>query len=64
MGKSTFRPGQNVPYSGQVEIVGPRGAHTGVERTVTKGEVFPPTPAARMRYRYADFTNNASGRKR
>jgi len=39
----TFKPGETAPRSGQYEIVGPRGGHTGVERTVTKGEPLPPT---------------------
>ena len=40
--KKTYKPGEKVPDSGQFEIVGPRGGHTGIERTVTKGEPFPP----------------------
>jgi len=39
----TFKPGQSAPKSGQYGIVGPRGGKTGVERTVVKGEPFPPT---------------------
>lgn len=40
----TYKPGERVPASAQVEIVGPRGGRTGEERTVTRGEKFPPTP--------------------
>jgi hypothetical protein len=36
------KPGETADRSGQYEIVGPRGRPTGVERTVTKGERFPP----------------------
>lgn len=64
MGRSTYKPGQQVPSSGQVRSVGPRGGESGTERTVTKGEVFPPTPGRGMGYRYVDFTNNGSGRMR
>jgi hypothetical protein len=32
--------------AGQYPITGPRGGNTGDERTVTKGEPFPPTPKA------------------
>ena len=38
-----FKPGQPAPKSGQYEIIGPRGDKTGIERTVVKGEPFPPT---------------------
>lgn len=38
-----FKPRQSAPKSGQYGIVGPRGGKTGVERTVVKGEPFPPT---------------------
>jgi len=46
-------PGTKAPKSGQYEIVGPRGAPTGDERTVRKGEPLPPTPASGQRYRPA-----------
>jgi hypothetical protein len=41
-----LKPGRPAPFSGQYEIVGPRGGRTGVERTVTKGEPLPPPPTA------------------
>lgn len=44
-------PGTRAPRSGLYEIVGPRGGRTGEERTVTKGEPLPPTPASGQRYR-------------
>jgi len=44
MAKQTYKPGEKVKDSGQYPIIGPRGGDTGKERTVTKGEPFPPTP--------------------
>jgi hypothetical protein len=57
-------PGMRAPASGQYEIIGPRGGHTGVERTVVKGEPLPPTPNTGETYRIADRTKNNSGRSR
>jgi len=48
---TTLKPGQKAPRSGQYEIIGPRGGRTGIERTVTKGEPFPPTPKLGGQYR-------------
>ena len=65
MGKdNTLRPGQNVPRSGQYEIVGPRGGRTGEERTMVRGETAPPTPQSGQRFRLTDPTNNGAGRGR
>ena len=61
MGK-TYRPGQKVPVSGQAEIVGNRGGRTGEERTVVRGEPFPPTPKPGQGYVIVDRTRNQSGR--
>ena len=41
--KSGFKPGEIAPKSGQYQIIGPKGGK-GSERTVVKGEHFPPTP--------------------
>lgn len=57
MSKS-FKPGQKVPYSGQAEILGPRGGRTGEERTVVKNEPFPPTPEPGQTYRIVDRTRH------
>ncbi|QRY63445.1 YjzC family protein [Gordonia sp. PDNC005] len=54
----TYKPGERAPRSGQYEIVGPRGGGTGKERTVTRGEPFPPTPGAGQLYRLADPTKH------
>ncbi len=58
----TLKPGQTAPRSGQYEQVGPRGGHTGNERTVVKGEPLPPTPNPGMRYVLTDPTKHSSGR--
>ena len=57
------RPGVKSDVSGQYEIIGPRGGKTGEERTVVKGEPFPPTPKPGMTYRLVDPTKNNSGRR-
>ena len=51
-----FKPGQEAPFSGQYEIVGPRGGRTRIERTVVKGEPLPPTLSAGQGYRLVDKT--------
>lgn len=58
----TYKPGEKAPVSAQYEIIGRRGGHTGVERTVTKGETLPPPPERGQSYRIADRTKNKSGR--
>lgn len=58
MPKTKFKPGEKVPASAQVEIVGPRGGRTGEERTVVKGEPFPPTPKPGQRYIIVDKTKH------
>ena len=40
----SHKPGEIAKKSGQYPIQGPRGGQTGAERTVTRGEPFPPTP--------------------
>lgn len=51
-----LRPGKTAPRSGQYEQIGPRGGHTGEERTVTRGEPLPPTPRPNMSYTLVDAT--------
>lgn len=58
-----LKPGQTAPRSGQYEQVGPRGGHTGDERTVVRGEPLPPTPKPGMGYRLVDPTKNGAGRR-
>jgi hypothetical protein len=62
MSKQPMRPGTTAPRSGQYGIVGQRGGNTGQERTVTKGEPFPPTPKAGQSYVMNDPTKNNAGK--
>lgn len=64
MSRNRLNPGERAPYSGQYEIVGPRGGRTGEERTVTRREPLPPTPKPHQTYRLADPTKNNAGRRR
>jgi len=57
------KSGEKAPRSGQYEITGPRGGGTGVERTVTRGEPFPPTREPGQGYRLADPTKHGGRRK-
>lgn len=56
-----LNPGEIAPASGLYELIGPRGGHTGKERTVSKGEVLPPPPKAGMTYTIATRAHNKSG---
>jgi len=58
-----LKPGDKAPRSGQYEILGPRGGHTGEERTSTRGNPLPPTPKPRQGYVLVDPTKNSSGKK-
>lgn len=53
-----MKSGEKATKSGQYEIVGPRGGKTGEERTVTKGEPFPPTPKSGQKYTLVDATKH------
>lgn len=55
--KSGFTPGTPAPQSGQYQIIGPRGGK-GPERTVTRGEPLPPTPAKGSKYNLVDPTKH------
>lgn len=57
-----YKPGETAPYSGQYEIVDLKGSGAGEERTVVRGEPFPPTPEAGQGYILVDPTNNGAGR--
>lgn len=59
-----LKPGDTAPASAQYEIVGSRGARTGQERTVVRGEPLPPTPKAGQTYRIADRSKNGAGRRK
>lgn len=52
-----YKPGDTCPRSGQYAIVWANtGTRTGSERTVVKGEPFPPTPQSGQGYVLADAT--------
>jgi len=52
-----YTPGQICPVSGQYEIVWVSSKRrTGVERTVVRGEPFPPTPFSGQGYILVDRT--------
>ena len=58
----TYKPGQKAPRSGQYGIIGPRGGKTGRERTVVRGEPFPPAPKSGQRFILNDPTKHKSGK--
>jgi hypothetical protein len=60
----SYKSGQDAPLSGQYEIVGPRGGHTGEERTAIRGKTLPPTPKSGQSYVPVDATKNGAGKKR
>lgn len=64
MASKPLKPGQPAPASGQYEIVGPRGGHTGQERTVVRNKPIPPTPLAGQRMVLVDRTRNGAGRSK
>lgn len=51
-----LKPGHQAPFSGQYEMIGPRGGHIGIERTVVKGEPLPPTLSAGQLCKIVDKT--------
>ncbi len=62
MARASHKPGNIAPRSGQYEIIGPRGGRTREERTVTRGEPFPPTPRPGQRYKMVYPTTHRSRR--
>lgn len=62
MGKTSgLKPGQPAPYSGQYQIIGPKGGK-GNEVTVAKGETLPPTLKPGSIYTLIDPSKNKSGK--
>ncbi|WP_213996165.1 MULTISPECIES: hypothetical protein [Tepidanaerobacter] len=57
-----LKPGQKAPKSGQYEVIGPKGGHTGKEITAVKNEPLPPTDKPNQTYDLADPTKNKSGK--
>jgi hypothetical protein len=62
MEEKDHKPGEIAPRSGEWGITGPRGGKTGEERTVAKGETFPPTPKPNQTYRMVRPARNKSGK--
>lgn len=62
MKQEKFKPGEIAPRSGQYAIVGPRGGNTGIERTITKGEPFPPTPGEGFYFILVDATKHKTNK--
>jgi hypothetical protein len=62
MADKALKPGETAHRSGQYEIIGPRGGHTGEERTIPKGHTIPPTPAPGQTLKIVDPTKNKSGK--
>lgn len=56
--KNTLKPGQKVKFSGQYEVIGPRGGHTGHEVTLVKGEPAPPTMKSGQKMVLVDKTKH------
>ena len=56
-----LKPGNKAPKSGQYEVIGPRGGHTGKEVTSAKGETMPPTKSGST-FNLVDPTKNKSGK--
>jgi hypothetical protein len=54
----SHKSGEIAKKSGQYPIQGPRGGKTGEERTVTRGEPFPPTPKKGQTYGAPDLTKH------
>lgn len=59
---TNVKPGQTTPKSGQYEVTGPRGGHTGHEVTLPKGHTAPPTPKPGQSFTLVDPTKNNSGK--
>lgn len=54
--KPTYKSGEKAPRSGQYPIVGPKGGDTGAERTIVRGEPFPPVPKSGQGFGKPDVT--------
>ena len=55
-----YVPGQKSPVSGQYIAVDGRGKQVGGEKTIVKGEPFPPTERAGLSYRLVDPSRGVS----
>ena len=52
------KPGETCQQSGQYAVVNEYGQRVGTERTVVRGEPFPPTPKAGQGYVLVDPTRH------
>ena len=59
---SNLKPGDKAPKSGQYEVVGPKGGHTGSEVTMPKNHTLPPTQKPGQSFVLVDPTKNKSGK--
>ncbi|MCC8166511.1 MAG: YjzC family protein, partial [Planctomycetes bacterium] len=57
-----YDPGQTAPYSGIYAMVDSSGEPTGSERTVVKGQTFPPSGKSGQSYKLARGAKNAAGK--
>ena len=58
-----FKPGEVAPFSGQYALIDASGERTAEERTIVRGEPFPPAPTTGMQYAPSDASKNGAGRK-
>ncbi|OJU08823.1 MAG: hypothetical protein BGN86_03660 [Caulobacterales bacterium 68-7] len=58
MSKPPLPPGTPTPRSGQYEVIGPRGGHTGREVTSTRGNPLPPSSRPGEGYVLVDPTKH------
>ncbi|MGE0199545.1 MAG: hypothetical protein AB7P76_01110 [Candidatus Melainabacteria bacterium] len=58
MKDKTYKPGQEVPKSGQYGVYGPKGGYQGHEVTATKGEPFCPTQKPGQQFKLHDPTKH------
>ncbi|MHB8152675.1 MAG: hypothetical protein ACYDG3_06350 [Bacillati bacterium] len=56
----TLKPGEIAKYSGEYQIIGPRGGH-GDERTIVQGEAAPPTPLPNSHFKLVRPAKNKAG---
>lgn len=52
----TYKSGQSAEKSGQYAMLGKNGKTLGIERTVVKGGIFPPTKKPGQSYKLIDPT--------
>ena len=58
-----LKPGEIAKFSGEYQIIGPRGGH-GDERNIVQGEAAPPTPLPHSHFKLVRPAKNNAGRGR